>query len=67
MIQRWRQLRGDADDQGHHLFWRRGGLAAAGDLQVLVSHRRRIFPLRYSELRSQNGVVDLRRIPGFIV
>ena len=58
-MQRGRQLRGDDDDEGDDLLQRRGPLEAAGHLQVLLSHGRRVFPLRHAELLPQDRILDL--------
>lgn len=40
------------------------GLAEPRHLPQLMRHRRRVLPVRHSELHDEVGLVDLRRIPG---
>jgi len=62
--QRWRELRGNADDEGDAVPWRSSSLEAAGDLQEFVYHRRRVLPVRQATVHAQVRLMDLRRIPG---
>ena len=62
--QRWRQLRGDAGDQGHAVPHRAGGVEAAGHLPLLLRDGRGVLPLRRADLRHEVRQLDLRRLPG---
>jgi len=63
-VQRGRQLRGDADDEGDDQTGRRRALGAAGDLQELLYDERRVLSVRRAALHDEVQLVDLRRQSG---
>ncbi len=63
-LQRRRQLRGDASDEGHPDGVGKGGVEAAGDLPLVVRDGRRVLPVRRADLRHEVRKLDLRRVSG---
>ena len=43
---------------------RRGEVALARNIQVLLRHQRRVLPLRHPSLQNEMGFLDLRRFRG---
>ncbi|GFR19846.1 NAChRalpha1 [Trichonephila clavata] len=63
---RWcgRELRSDHHDEGHPALRRESDLEASRHLQELLRDRRRVLPLRRTDLPHEVRILDLRRIHG---